>query len=152
MSTIFDQYAAKGNEVLHLIMEDLRVPSDKAARILRSVIQALRNQLSLEESMQLLAQLPMAIKALYVDQWNPRTQPIRIRHVDQFLSEVRQLDPLTAGYDFGNDESAQKAVTAVFKALGYYVSEGEWNDIKAMLPEDLKKLISESLGTEKPAL
>lgn len=152
MSTIFDQYAAKGNEVLHLITQELEVPSEKAARILRSVIQALRNHLSMEESMQFLAQLPMAIKALYVDQWDPRAQAPRIRHVDQFLSEIRQLDPLTAGYDFGNDESAQKAVRSVFKALGYYVSEGEWNNIKALLPKDLKKLLSESLGAGKPAM
>lgn len=152
MSLDFDKYAAKGNEMLHMLADDLQVPVDKAGRILRAVIRALRNQLNIDESFQVLAQLPMALKAVYVDQWNPNQPITRIHTVDEFLDGIRQQDGKSAGYDFGNNESARRALRAVFRTLTYYLSEGELDDIKAVLPAELKKFINESIGEGRKAL
>ena len=51
----FEKNAVKGNEFVRLVAEELEVPLDKAGRIIRALIHALRNRLSYKESFQLLA-------------------------------------------------------------------------------------------------
>lgn len=146
MSLDFEKYAAKGNEFVHLVSEELQVPRDKAGRIIRAVLHALRNRLSHEESFQLLAQLPVALKGVYVDGWKFDKDFNRIHHVNDFLDEIRKEDRGLAGYDFGNNSKAEIAVASVFKALNNFVSEGEMNDITDVMPAELKEFIKESIA------
>lgn len=152
MSLNFEKYAAKGNEFVHLVKEELNVPADKAGRIIRAVFHALRNRLTHEESFQLMAQLPMALKGVYVDGWKFTKGYNRISHLEDFLNEVRQEDAGIAGYDFGNDLKAKVAVAVVFKTLNCFVSEGEMNDIMAVLPEEIKKFIHKTLAGDEMIL
>lgn len=149
MSYNFEKYASKGNEFVNVVAEDLKVPKEKAGRIIRAVFHALRNRISHEESFQLLSQLPMALKGAYVDGWKFEKDYVRINHIADFLDEVRKEDGELAGYDFGNDANAKHAVIAVFKALGIFVSEGEMEDIIASLPKGLKVLIKKDVVCNK---
>src|SRR5574338_312900 len=139
MSLDFEKYAAKGNELVNMLAKDLQVHPDNAGRILRSVLHALRKRLSIDESFQLLSQLPMALKGVYVDQWDPSESYQRIHTVEEFLDEVRSEDKGLAGLDFGNNEKARNILRTVFKDLTYYLSEGEFEDFTDMLPGELKK-------------
>lgn len=152
MSLDFEKYAAKGNEFVRLVADDLEVPRDKAGRIIRAVFHALRNRVSHEESFQLMAQLPMALKGVYVDGWKFNKDFQRISHVSDFLNEVRMEDGAQAGYDFGNNAMARIAVAAVFKALSYFVSDGEMEDVIGVMPEDLKVFIKESIAGNETVL
>jgi uncharacterized protein (DUF2267 family) len=152
MSLDFDKYAAKGNEVLNMLAEDLTVPRDKAGRILRAVLFAIRNHISVDESLQLISQLPMALKGVYVDQWDPWHSFHRIHHIEEFVSEVLKYDKTTAGDDFGDEESARLAIQAVFRTLSYYLSEKEFRDIIAVLPGELKGFVSSSVGKQRMPL
>ena len=145
MSLDFEKYTAKGNEFVHLVAEELKVPRDMAGRIIRAVLHALRNRLSHEESFQLIAQLPMALKGVYVDGWHFDKDFNRLKNVDDFLDEVRKEDGGRAGYDFGNNIKARFTVSAVFKALSYFVSEGEINDIIDVLPGEMKGFVKQAL-------
>jgi len=146
MATNFEKYAAKGNEIVTMIAKDIQAPKDKAARVLRAVLHALRNQLNLEESFQVMAQLPMILKAVYVDQWNPSKTFRRIHKLDEFIDIIREEDGKNAGYDFGNDQTAKNTVRAVFRALSYFLSEGEFEDIKSVMPADIKEFVAASIG------
>ena len=116
MSLDFEKYGAKGNEFIHLVAEELKVPRDMAGRIIRAVLHALRN---------------------------------RLRNIDDFLDEVRKEDGGNAGYDFGNNIKAKFTVSAVFKALSYFVSGGEINDVINVLPDEMKKFIRHSLASNE---
>lgn len=152
MSLDFNKYAAKGNEVVNLLSEDLQVPRDVAGRILRAVLRAVRNHLGIDESLQVISQLPMALKAVYVDGWNPSRSSRRIHHVHGFLDEIRKEDGNQAGYDFGNDQKAKEAVRAVFRTLHYFLSEGEFADVAAVMPAEIGDFIKESIGEGKKVL
>lgn len=152
MSLEFDKYAAKGNEVVNLLAEDLNVPRNKAARILRASLHALRNRLSMEESFQLLAQLPMALKSVYVDNWKPNLTFTRIHHLSEFLKEIREADGELAGYDFGNDQQCEKYMEGVFRVLNFFVSDGEMHDVMGVMPEALKQLFKKSIGENRMTL
>jgi uncharacterized protein (DUF2267 family) len=51
-----------------------------------------------------------------------------------------------AGYDFGNDASAALAVKGVFQALNEYLSKGEFEDVIAVFPMEIKDFIRGSLA------
>jgi uncharacterized protein (DUF2267 family) len=138
MSLDFLEYAAKGNAYVNRVAETLHLQRDQAARIVRSVLHALRNRLSHEESFQLLAQLPMALKAVYVDGWKHSDSYLRIRRPEEFLDEIRKEDDGMAGYDFGNDQRAALATAAVLNILFESISDGESKAILNTLPKSLK--------------
>jgi uncharacterized protein (DUF2267 family) len=152
MSLDFEKYAAKGNAIVNMVAEDLKAPKDKAGRILRAVLHAMRNRLNIDESLQVVAQLPMALKGVYIDQWDPWHSFHRIHHIDEFINEVRKYDKTAAGYDFGNDESVKLAVKAVFRTLNYYLSAGEFRDVIAVLPKELKAFIQNSMSIGRKVL
>ncbi len=149
MSLDFQQSSAKGNEFVNSVAKELNVPRDMAGRIIRAVLHALRNRISHEESFQLMAQLPLALKAAYVDGWKYSKDFERIHHVSEFLDEVRKEDAGLAGYDFGNDERAEKAVTVVFFVLHDHVSAGEFTDVLASLPLEISKFIRNGISKKE---
>lgn len=151
MSLDFEKYAQKGNEFLNYLMRELRTEDrDKASRILRAVLRALRNRLTTEESMQLIAQLPMALKATYVDGWKLTRAFERIKHLDELVYEVLLEDRNTASFDFQNEEGVKYAIGAVFRTLVRYISEGELEDILALMPREIKEFLKNSMATFPP--
>lgn len=144
MALDFNQFAAKGNEFIKNLARELGHPDDtaKAGRILRATLHALRAQLTVEENIQLLAQLPMFLKAVYVEDWTLRKKEKKAKHLEDFFHEIRKIDKQTAQYDFHNDEDIDHALAVVFMMLHRHLSLGELEDLKAVLPKDLKILLS----------
>lgn len=141
----FEKHAAKGNEFIHRLAlqlgdEDNR---ERAGRVLRSVLHVMRDRLSIEESFQLMAQLPMAIKAVYVDGWTPGRAYVKIKTMSEFAEEVVRLDGNSAWRDFSGITDALEAVAAVVKTIAHYVSPGELHHVVAVLPEDMKSYFYE---------
>ncbi len=138
----FEKYAEKGNRFIKELARELGCPDDKkkAGRVLKAVLKALRNRLSHEESMHLLAQLPMCIKAVYVDGWKLSRTPQKIKDVSEFVDEVMRYDAARAQQDFETKDEAIKAIKAVFHVIKGHISDGEAQDIEAELPKRLKEL------------
>lgn len=138
----FDSYTQKAQEFVKEVATELGNPEDTghAGRVLTAVFHSVREMITPEESMHLIAQLPMYIKAVYVDNWKISGKQGSIRSQEEFLEKLREKTGRTAERDFGNDEMAMQKVEAVFNVLKRHVSEGEINDIKAQLPEPLAEL------------
>jgi uncharacterized protein (DUF2267 family) len=141
MTLNFEKYAAKGNEFVNKVADRLGDVEnrDRAGRVLRSVLRALRNRLSVEESLQLISQLPMAIKAVYVEGWKAHHEFYRIKTLDDFCEEVMKEDGLAAWRDFSSMEEAKEAIEAVMKTLADYVTAGELHDIIDLMPKEIKQ-------------
>ena len=54
---------------------------------------------------------------------------------------MRKEDGGLAGFDFGDHSNTKMAISAVFKALKYFISDGEMQDILNILPAELKKFV-----------
>lgn len=138
----FSKYAQKGNAFLAEVSKELGdgYTVNSAGRIVRSVFHVLRDIISMEESFQLISELPMALKSVYVDGWNNHKPKERIRHMDDFISAVVKKDG-PAGYsDFTAKKEGVHGIEAVFKVLKKHVSKGEMEDVRSVLPKDLKVL------------
>lgn len=136
----FEQYAPEANRFIKEVAEELNRPQDEehAYRVTRSVLHAVREILTPEESTHLLAQFPMFLKAVYVDGWKigPKN---RIRSMAEFLACLRSKNNRPE-VDFGNDDEAQQKVQTVLSVLQRHISTGEIADILGQFPSELKVL------------
>ena len=138
----FNKYADKGNLMLDEVALEIGFPQnrDLAGRILRSTLHALREVITIEESFQLMAQLPFVIKAMYIEEWKINRKTEKIKHVKDFVRKVIHEDFPVGHHDFQTVKDGENAVKAVFKVLRRHVSAGEIDDILATMPKELHKL------------
>lgn len=143
MALNFNQYAVEANGFLKEYAEqmDMSEDQDKAARILSAVLHGLREIITVEESLQLISQFPMFLKAVYVNGWASGKTKNRVKHMSQFVELVRVTDGVTSNYDFESDEITEHYINTTFFALRKYVSSGELQDIKDNLSKNLKGMI-----------
>jgi uncharacterized protein (DUF2267 family) len=123
----------------HLWLDDLMAElgwqdRHKAYLALRAVLHTLRDRLTVEETAHLGAQLPMLIRGFYYEGWDPSGKPLKERHREEFLGHIKNY--------FQNDERIvpEKVVRAVFKVLTKRISDGEIEDVKQVLPAELRVL------------
>jgi uncharacterized protein (DUF2267 family) len=137
----FDKFAMKGNEFLHRLENNLGVKNRAhAARVLKSTCRVLRNHFTFEESLQLISQLPMAIKGIYVDGWK-KGQHQKIKTVDDLLTEVIQEEGDTVLLDFENKEDILDAIRAVIETMRFYVSAEEMDQALGTLPKQIQNIL-----------
>jgi uncharacterized protein (DUF2267 family) len=127
----------KTNEVLREIEREYGWPKERRQQsyaALRTVLQALRDRLAVEEAADLAAQLPMVMRGLFFEGWRPSEVPVRMSRA-QFLERVRQ------GFRFETEGGMQLLVQRVLHALRRFVTNGEWDDVRATLPDDFTTLL-----------
>jgi uncharacterized protein (DUF2267 family) len=119
-------------------LADLAALEDQsqAYTALRAVLHALRDRLTINEAADLGAQLPMLVRGIYYEGWNPsRTPRTEERHLDEFLDHVRkELDRNALRIE------PNHATRCVFALLSDKVTEGEINEVKQMLPHEVREL------------
>ena len=132
---VFDTTLQKTNIWLNDIMYALGSGDRHKAYLgLRLTLHALRDRLTLEETAQFGAQLPMLIRGLYYEGWTPTGKPDKVRHKAEFLAPLR--DHFKDDWRVEPEEIAR----AVFQVLARHISAGEIEDIKHLLPKELKEL------------
>jgi uncharacterized protein (DUF2267 family) len=143
MALNFNQFAIEANQFLKEYTKELMLEGDteKGGRILSSILHGLREIIGTEESLQLIAQFPMFLKAVYVNGWTIHKKP-KIKTMDQFIDLVRKFDGVTAKNDFTSNELAEKYIETTFILLRKYISLGELEDIRSELPKELKSIVS----------
>lgn len=146
MALNFNQFAKEANTFMKQYAKTLNLGDDneKAGRILSSVLHALRELISTEESLQFLSQLPMFLKAVYVNGWHIH-KPKKVKTMTEFIELVRQFNGVTALNDLPSDEVAENYIRSTFIELHQYVSLGELEDIRTELPKDLKHMVYQSV-------
>jgi uncharacterized protein (DUF2267 family) len=131
----FDQTLQKANVWLRDIRTELWwLDSDRAYHALRAVLHALRDRLTLEEAVNLGAQLPMILRGCYYEGWRPRRAPSSERTKAKFLKHVAR--------EFRGDPALdyEEMVRAVFATIEKHVTAGEVDDVIANMPDNLRRL------------
>ncbi len=144
MAINFDKFAQEGNLFLKELSQQLGHPDEQARTgiILRAVLHTLRERITIGESFNLLAQLPMFLKAIYVDNWKYKEKPKRISTKEEFFKEVEKHQDQYGEQQFNWEKSTEEIAGIVVRELGKYVSKGEFEDITAQLPNELKDIFS----------
>ena len=88
---VFDKTIQTTNIWLKEIMEEIGPDRQVAWKVLSVVLHKLRDRLPVEVSAHLGSQLPMLVRGVYYDQYQPAKQPGACRDYDEFVAEVMTL-------------------------------------------------------------
>lgn len=139
---IAEKFIAEQHEFLKDLSANLGHPDagGQVERVLRATLHTLRERLTIQQSLHLLAQLPAFLKLTYIEGWKYHDKPVRFRTVNDFKEAVKDEQYNLGERDFDWNESTEKIVAVVIDALKKYINEGEIRDIMASLPAELHGL------------
>jgi uncharacterized protein (DUF2267 family) len=107
----------------------------RSYQILRGVLHTLRDRLVVDEVAQLGAQLPMLVRGIYYEGWDPSHKPEKMS-VEEFLERVRREAMLDG------DIQPEDAARAVVRLLYTHIERGEVDQVLDMLPRDIRRVVA----------
>jgi uncharacterized protein (DUF2267 family) len=144
----FDKYAQEGNEFLHELATELGHPEelDKTMIILKATLHTLRDRITIAESFDLMSQLPLVLKGIYVDHWKYSDRPEDFDTFDQFKDKIKKEQKLHGETEFNWSEPTEKIVNTVIRTLtNKYLSEGQLNHVLNNMPKDIAQNLKEAV-------
>jgi uncharacterized protein (DUF2267 family) len=131
---VFDRTLETTHVWLNEICNDLGPDKQLAWKVLSTVLHKLRDRLTVNLAAHLGAQLPLLIRGVYFDQFEPGKMPSEFRSRDEFVADVakwlsdsRPVDP-------------EKAIKSVFRVMSRHISEGQISKIRDALPKGLRQM------------
>lgn len=107
---------------------------NRSYRLLRATLHALRDWLGVDEAADIGAQLPMLIRGIYYEGWNPSATPVPERTLEEFYARIQR--------DFKTDplRNPKMSVSSVFAVLAGHVTKGEITHVKNTMRKELREL------------
>lgn len=131
---VFDHTIQETNIWLKELMGDLGPDRQRAYDALRATLQTLRDRLTVEEATDLGAQLPMLVRGIYYEGWNPAKTPEKLRTREDFLARlnehIQEMRPM----------NAEQVARAVFGVLDRHITAGQAAHVQGLLPRDVRSL------------
>jgi uncharacterized protein (DUF2267 family) len=139
---VFDKTLETTHAWLNEIMKDLGPDRQVAWKVLSVVLRKLRDRLPIGLAAHLGAQLPILIRGIYYDQFEPGKLPTAcdsheefVAEVAEWLTDIRPVDP-------------DAAVRSVFKVLSHHVDPGQITKVREALPKSLRQTWENSAAVE----
>ena len=130
---VFDKTLQTTNIWLDEIMAELEPDRQVAWKVLSTVLHKLRDRLPIGLAVHLGAQLPLLVRGVYYDQFEPARLPVECNTREEFtaevaewLTDIRPVDP-------------DDAVRCVFSVLSRHVTAGEIEKVQQALPKNLRQ-------------
>ncbi|MHC4993365.1 MAG: DUF2267 domain-containing protein [Planctomycetota bacterium] len=137
-STTFDILGGATETTEHWLAdlrEEFGWVSERGAFLcLRSTLHALRDQMSVRDAAKLGDALPVLIRGVFYEGWNPSAVPVQFVDREAFLTRIRLGCRVEPGPD------PEHAARAVFSVLSRRVDADEIKTLKAGLPPEIRKL------------
>ena len=130
---VFDKTLEITHVWLNEICTDLGPDKQVAWKVLSVVLHKLRDRLPIGVAAHLGAQLPLLVRGVYYDQFQPAKLPTECNSREEFVAEVAEWLSDTRPVD------PDLAVRSVFGVLSRHVSEGQINHVKEALPRSLRQ-------------
>ena len=131
---VFDRTLETTHVWLNEIVEDLGPDKQVAWKVLSTVLHKLRDRLPLPLAAHLGAQLPLLVRGVYYDQFEPGRLPSERKGRDEFVAEVAEWLSDTRPVD------PQEAIRSVFRVLSRHISEGQVNKVRDALPKSIRQM------------
>jgi uncharacterized protein (DUF2267 family) len=106
----------------------------RSYRLLRTVLQAIRDWLPVDDAAGFGAQLPELLRGVYYEHWRPATTPVKKRSKADFIARVDgafKTDPIMF---------TPEAVSTLFALLSEKLTPGEITQVHHALPADIRAL------------
>lgn len=132
---VLDRTIHDTNIWLNQITEEMGHPDKQMAyHALRGVLFTLRDRLTPEEAAHFASQLPLIIRGVFYEGYKPAGKPEKYRDSDEWLQRVAHELEQTGG------ENPENATRAVLEVVNKHVTGGELDDVRQMLPGEIRSL------------
>lgn len=138
---VFDKTLETTHIWLKEIMSDLGPDKQVAWKVLSTVLHKLRDRLSINLAAHLGAQLPLLVRGVYYDQFEPSKMPSECRSRDEFVQEVTEWLADTRPVD------PEDAIRSVFRVLSRHISQGQIDHVKQALSRHVRQMWDEAEGS-----
>jgi uncharacterized protein (DUF2267 family) len=130
-----DRTVAKSYEWLHAVAERGNLDDlHRAYQVLRAVLHALRDRISPDVAAHVSAQLPLLIRGLFYEGWDPSKIPARMS-LSEFLARIEKETTLKG------PSEAEDATRAVLAVLWDELGDGTMEHLMSVLPRDFAALM-----------
>jgi uncharacterized protein (DUF2267 family) len=129
---VFDKTIQTTNVWLNEIMDEIGPDRRVAWKVLSVVLHKIRDRVPVELAAHLGAELPLLVRGVYYDQFEPAKQPSGCRNLDEFVAEVGEWLADT------RPVNVLDAVHAVFGVLSRHIPAGQVHKIQEALPKDIR--------------
>lgn len=132
---VIDRTVAKTYEWLHEVQA--RAGTDdphRAYNILRAVLHALRDRVGPDIAAHVAAQLPLLVRGIFYEGWDPTKAPVRLSLSD-FVARVEREAGLKG------TSAAEDAVRAVMSVCWEELGQGTMDHLISVLPADYAVLV-----------
>jgi uncharacterized protein (DUF2267 family) len=130
----FDKTIQESNLWLKDVMERLNTTDrHHAYSTLRAVLHALRDRIGPESAAHLGAQLPMLLRGLFYEGWDPTGKPSKERHEGDFLAHIARELPRA------DEAEVEQGVRAALDVLSKRIDRGTAVKLASMFPLELRK-------------
>ena len=128
-------------EWLKEVRDDAGLASEaEAYSVLRAVLHQLRDRLTMQEAVDLGAQLPLLVRGIYYEGWRPSQVPDKVRSRQDFLDDLTvRLMP--------HRLPPEPMARTVLALLAHHCDPGEIADVIGQLPDEIKALWPERART-----
>lgn len=130
----FSHSAQQAQRWVNELAADLDCPVNFAHRLMRAVLQALRDWLSPEEAADLSSQLPEMIRGIYFEGWDPARSPAWERDKRDLVLRISK------SLDDQPEFDIEEGIAAVFRLLDRHLSYGDIVQIKNSMRKALRRL------------
>jgi len=138
---VFDTTVQKTMVWLKDIMEELHWQDRHRAYLaLRGCLHQVRDRLPLEEVAHLGAQLPMLVRGIYYEGWDPTQNPRRERTAEELASVRLDYFPHDIAMDYG------RVMSGCLRVMSRHVDAGITRHIRGAMPKPVSDLWQEALA------
>ena len=130
----------KTSEWLHEIADKANWSVEQAYIALRVVLHQLRDNLMVETTAHLSAQLPILIRGLFFENWKPEIQPLSQRSYEDFLCSIAEQ---LLSYHH-SDINPEVAIEAVFSVLWSRLPQEELLKLCSTVPRGVRQKLSQA--------
>jgi uncharacterized protein (DUF2267 family) len=132
---VIDSTVQKTYEWINECRDRLDWNSDRdALRLLRVTLHQIRDRVPVNEAAQFSAQLPVLIRGMFFEGWQPHLVPLPDRRASDLIRAIEHHVGDVVEY------RGEQDIVTVFKLLNSRITSGEIKDIRANLPEDIRAL------------
>lgn len=121
-------------EWLNELSEDLDWDKPRCYLLLCETLHAVRDFLSVDEAADLAAQLPVLVRGVFYEGYNPSKTPVKPRNKSDLIARVEQRFQKTPL------EDPERAISAVFDLLRRHVSWGEFRQVRNAMRKPIQEL------------
>ena len=130
---------------LYQIKKEFSLDSTQdAVKLVASVLQALRQTLTLEDAYKLLNQLPDFLKLAFAANWERNEKPVRIEHLDELVCLVMDRDEKSKRGLFKDEVQTLSVIILTLKKLYKLVDLENFEGLSPALRQELKDIPTEA--------